>query len=159
MPLVRTITQNKESMSKQQPLVPSTGLINMIGEGTIIEGTLRADSDIRISGTVVGNVQVEGKVIVAPEGSVNGELLATNADIAGDVKGKVKVKERLVLKSPARVDAELHAARLVVEEGAVFNGKCSMGEVGKASKEKPVAESGAASGESKVAGQIKAATG
>ncbi len=101
--------------------------INMIGEGAVVEGTLNAGSDIRIRGKVVGKLNVEGKAIVAQEGEVNGDIVATNADISGVVQGQIDVSGTLVLKATARVTADIKTARLVVEEGAVFDGKCKMG--------------------------------
>ena len=121
-----------QPMAKQPTPVTSSsvpGQINMIGEGTIVEGTLKADSDIRISGRVIGKVEVDGKVIVAQEGSIEGDLVATNADIAGSVEGEIHVTGRLILKSTARIDAEIKTNRFVVEEGAVFHGQCEMGKM------------------------------
>jgi len=102
--------------------------INLVGEGTVFEGTLRAESDVRASGKIVGKLDVDGKAIVAESGVVDGEIVATNADVAGRVEGEVRVSERLVLKSTARVDGNIQTDRLVVEEGAVFTGECRMGE-------------------------------
>lgn len=104
--------------------------INMIGEGTVFEGTLRAQSDVRVSGRIDGQLHVQGKVIIAQEGVVEGELTATSADIAGTVQGEVTVEERLVLKGSARIEGNVRAARLVIEEGAVFDGACTMGALG-----------------------------
>jgi cytoskeletal protein CcmA (bactofilin family) len=58
---------------------------------------------------------------------VDGEIIATNADIAGRVQGEIEVEERLVLKSTAQVDGNIETDRLVVEEGAQFTGECKMG--------------------------------
>ena len=139
-----------EPMAKHS-MSPTTPQINMIGEGTVVEGTLKAQSDIRISGSVVGKVRVEGKVIVAKEGSINGDLIATNADVSGSVQGQIEISERLVLKSTAQVTADIKTARLVVEEGAVFDGKCEMGQISAVKSEpmkktaptaKPIANTG-----------------
>jgi len=106
---------------------PAQDQINLVGKGTVFEGTVRADSDVRASGQVVGTLQVEGKAMIAESGSVDGEIIATNADIAGHVQGEIQVKELLVLKSTARVDGNIETDRLVVEEGAQFTGECKMG--------------------------------
>ena len=108
--------------------------INLVGEGTVFEGTLRAESDVRASGKIVGKLNVDGKAIVAESGVVDGEIVATNADVAGRVEGEIHVSERLVLKSTARVDGNIETDRLVVEEGAVFTGECRMGEAVSAEK-------------------------
>lgn len=101
--------------------------INMIGEGTVLEGTLTSESDVRISGRVDGTLEVKGKVIVAQEGTVEGEIKSASLDVAGRVEAEIHVEERVVLKSSARVDGNVQTARLVVEEGAEFNGRCQMG--------------------------------
>lgn len=135
-------TRNNDEPMSKLPTPTNPDQINMIGEGTVIEGTLRSESDVRVSGRVIGNLDVQGKVIIAKEGSVNGELVAISADIAGDVHGQIHIKELCVLKGPARVDADIKSARLVVEEGAVFNGQCEMGQMTsvKAKDIKPAAE-------------------
>lgn len=113
-------------MAKQSNAAVSNQ-INMIGEGTVFEGTLTSESDVRISGRVDGKLEVKGKVIVAQEGSVEGEIKAASLDVAGRVHGEVVVEERVVLKSSAQIEGNIHTARLVVEEGATFNGRCQMG--------------------------------
>lgn len=114
-----TMAKNKRTMSDQ---------INLVGEGTTFEGTLHAENDVRASGRIIGTMKVDGRAIVAESGGVEGEVIATNADIAGHVQGEIRVSERLVLKSTARIDGDIHTKRLVVEEGARFTGQCVMGD-------------------------------
>lgn len=106
---------------------PAQDQINLVGKGTVFEGTVRAENDVRASGQIVGTLQVEGKAMIAESGSVDGEIIATNADIAGRVQGEIEVEERLVLKSTAQVEGNIDTDRLVVEEGAQFTGECKMG--------------------------------
>ncbi len=113
--------------------------VNLVGEGTVFEGTVRAESDVRANGRIIGTLEVEGKTMIAEEGSVEGEIITTSAEIAGQVQGEIHVEERLVLKSTARVDGTIETDRLVVEEGAQFTGECEM--------DTPISESGNASGE------------
>ena len=115
----------KDTMAKTQSSAPSPQ-INMIGEGTVFEGTLRSESNLVISGRIVGKLDVGGKAIVATDGVVEGEMIATNAEVAGSVQGEIKIRELLVLKGSARVDGNIEATRLIVEEGSIFNGKCQM---------------------------------
>jgi len=119
------------NMSKQNTLPSSPAQINMIAAGTEVEGTLRAKDDIRISGRVKGTLHVEGKAIIAPDGVVEGDIHAAEADISGTVNGEIKVKGRLVLKTSAKVDGAISTARLIMEEGAVFEGQCEMGQLDK----------------------------
>lgn len=100
--------------------------VNLVGEGTVLEGTLRAENDVRTSGRIIGTLRVKGKAMIAEGGAVEGEIYATNADIAGHVEGEIHIEERLVLKSSAEVDGSIRTDRLVVEEGAKFTGDCQM---------------------------------
>jgi cytoskeletal protein CcmA (bactofilin family) len=106
---------------------PAQDQINLVGKGTVFEGTVRAENDVRASGQVIGTLRVEGKAMIAESGSVDGEIIATNADVAGRVQGDIEIEERLVLKSTARVEGNIETDRLVVEEGAQFTGECTMG--------------------------------
>ncbi|MEP0545681.1 MAG: polymer-forming cytoskeletal protein [Rhodothermales bacterium] len=126
------------TMSKQRSGAPvPPGQVNIIGHGTVIEGGLRAKSDVRISGKVIGNVNVEGKTVVTPEGVVEGEVRSSHADIAGRIEGELFVQERLVLKDSAVVEGNIHTAKLVIEDGAKFSGTCEMGGQSKPGPGKP----------------------
>ncbi len=99
---------------------------NILGKDTIIEGTLRSSGNVHISGTVKGNVEVQGRTVIMPGGAVEGEVSSTTAEIGGKVSGQISVKERLVLKATAVVDGDVRTAKLVIEEGATFTGRCDM---------------------------------
>jgi cytoskeletal protein CcmA (bactofilin family) len=122
--------------NKDKPSKPSMatgnrknqGQFNIVGEGTVFEGTLRADSDVNVSGRIVGKLIVDGRAVISKEGAVEGELRATNAAVGGTIQGEVYVEERLELESTANVDGSIQTDRLVVEEGAVFTGSCRMGD-------------------------------
>lgn len=127
-------SDDTEQPSKDKPTTPMANQnrnvhdqVNLIGEGTTFEGTVRADNDVRASGKVIGTLRADGKAMIAESGTVEGEIIASNAEIAGRVDGEIQVEERLVLKSTARVDGNIDTDRLVVEEGAQFSGQCEMG--------------------------------
>lgn len=109
--------------------------VNMVSEGTEIIGTLKTKSDIRIAGKIDGEAKVEGKIIIASTGHVEGNIDSKDADIAGRVEGEVHVSSKLTLRQSAVVEGDLYAQSLVVEEGATFNGACHMREY--ASSERP----------------------
>ncbi len=142
MALFGTSKDSEQPMAKQvNTAVPSQ--INIIAEGTLFEGTMQADSDVRVSGRIIGKLKVKGRAVVAPEGVIEGEVAATNATIAGTVQGDLIVTERLMLATSARVEGTIKTGRLIVEEGAVFNGECQMGQPGQLRK-KTTAPQGAA---------------
>ena len=59
--------------------------VNIIAKGTVFEGTLKADSDVSVSGRIIGKLEVTGRAVVAPDGTVEGEIKASNANISGTV--------------------------------------------------------------------------
>lgn len=99
---------------------------NIIGTDTTVEGTLRASGNVHVSGSIEGEVHVEGRIVVMPGGTLDGELVSTDAEIAGRVRGEVTVRERLVLKATAVVEGNVRTGKLIIEDGAVFNGRCEM---------------------------------
>ena len=104
-----------------------TSSINLIGAGTVVEGDVKSNGDIRIDGTVVGNIVSKSKVVVGATGSIDGNVTSQNADVSGSIKGKVTVNELLFLKSSANIQGDIVTGKLVVEVGATFTGTCNMG--------------------------------
>ena len=129
MALFGNTTDSELSMVKQGATSTSPN-VNIIAEGTHIEGILTAESDLRISGRVKGKLQINGCCIVASEGGVEGEIESAHAKIAGHVEGSIVASERVFLSSSAVVEGTIQTSRLIVEEGATFNGECQMGQRG-----------------------------
>src|SRR5690349_15255101 len=100
---------------------------NTIGKGTFLEGNIETYGNIRIEGKVTGNIKSKSKVALGHSSHVQGNIIAQNSDIEGEVKGKIEVAELLVLKATAVINGDIITGKLVVEPGAVFNGSCKMG--------------------------------
>ncbi|MBK7853291.1 MAG: polymer-forming cytoskeletal protein [Bacteroidetes bacterium] len=103
--------------------------INLIGAGTVIEGDIRSNGDIRIDGTVYGHVISKAKVVIGATGVVEGDVNSQNSDVSGTIKGKTVVSELLFLKATSKVIGDIVTGKLVVEVGATFTGSCNMGPV------------------------------
>jgi cytoskeletal protein CcmA (bactofilin family) len=104
-----------------------TNSATLISAGTILQGDVKSDNDLRIDGTIHGNVKSTAKIIIGPSGFVEGNIEGTNADITGKVTGNVLIKELLQLKEQGNIDGNINAAKLQIDPTAVFNGKCQMG--------------------------------
>ena len=100
---------------------------SIIGAGTRITGNLNSNGDIRIDGTLKGNLTTKSKVLIGPEGIVEGDVTGKQADILGKVTGDIHVKELLSLKARAKVEGNIFAGKLMVEPTVTFNGSCHMG--------------------------------
>ena len=107
---------------------PRGELSTIIGKGTLVEGNLNVQNSLRIDGRVVGNIHTTDTVIVGKEGEVDGEVKTKNVLLAGKVRGNVTAAGKMFIESTAAVHGDIKASQLVVDEGAVFNGKCQMKE-------------------------------
>ncbi len=101
--------------------------MNQFGQGTTINGDVSTEGDIRIDGKVTGNVTSKAKVVLGATGVVEGDIICQNAYIDGRVNGTIEVSELLLLSKTSHINGDIKIKKLVVEEGAKFNGKCSMG--------------------------------
>ena len=105
---------------------PSNSL-NSLVLGTVIEGTVRSESDIRVDGLIKGQLFCDAKVIIGPSGSVEGEINCQNAVIEGNFQGSINVKELLVIKENAKISGDVTTDKLIVNAGAIFDVNCNMG--------------------------------
>ncbi len=101
--------------------------INLIGLGSVITGELNCNGDLRIDGTVNGDLKCSGKLIMGPEAKITGNINAKNAEIFCSIKGNLIVEELLILKSTALIKGNITTPKLSIEPGAIFNGYCTMG--------------------------------
>lgn len=107
--------------------IPALKAMNQFGQGTIITGDITTEGDLRVDGKIAGNIISKAKVVIGSTGSIDGNIHCQNAYIDGKVDGNIQVAEMLILSKTAVVNGDITLKKLVVEEGARFNGKCSMG--------------------------------
>lgn len=100
---------------------------SIIGVGVTIMGDIKSEGDVRIDGKLIGNLKCSSKVVIGPQGIIEGDLSATTADIFGTVRGKIKVEGQLNLKGKSLVEGDIFVATLQIESSVCFNGKCHMG--------------------------------
>jgi cytoskeletal protein CcmA (bactofilin family) len=105
---------------------PSGGT-TVVSAGATVTGNIASNGDIRIDGTVSGNIDAKGKVLIGPEGQVQGDIKAAQTDILGKVTGIINVTDLLQLRSKAIVNGDIYAAKLQIEPTVTFNGQCHMG--------------------------------
>ena len=117
----------KENPAMTKSSESTSSSINLIGAGTVIEGDIRSNGDIRIDGTVYGSVTSKARVVIGATGIIEGDVNSQNADVSGTIKGKTTITEMLFLKSSSKIIGDLVTGKLVVEVGATFTGSCNMG--------------------------------
>ena len=100
--------------------------LNLIAAGTVFEGKLKTPGSIRVDGKVIGDITASQSISVGTSGEIEGNLSAASVTIGGKLKGSAVAQDKLVFESKAVVRGDIRAAKLVVDEGAQFDGKCAM---------------------------------
>lgn len=107
--------------------------VSVIGPTLRFKGELSAKEDLVIEGYVEGRIAHQDKnLTIGENGKVKADVHAKVIDILGEVEGDVRGDEIVRLKASARVDGNISAPRLVLEDGAFFTGSIEMS--GKESK-------------------------
>ncbi len=100
--------------------------VSVIAPQMAVSGDLESDGDIRIDGTVTGNIFCRAKVVVISTGKVFGDIQALQVDIHGTVIGNVTAGEMLTMRSKSQINGNLTTKKLQIESNAIFNGCCTM---------------------------------
>lgn len=98
----------------------------VIGAGSIFDGDLTSPEAVRIDGIINGNCSCEKKLILSAEGQVKGNITAQSVIISGKVDGDIVVSGKLELLSTGKIAGNITAAAIVIDEGAAFDGRCTM---------------------------------
>ena len=101
----------------------------VLGRAVVVRGDLSCDGDLVVEGTVEGFVLVrDGNLEIAPHAEVLADMRATRVVVKGRVRGAISATERIELTPTAVVDGNLSASRVVLADGARFNGAIDMGQ-------------------------------
>lgn len=107
---------------------PQDSVISIIGPGMSVVGDCETDGTLRIEGRIEGTIRAGKAVVVGKDGEVSGKIFTQDAILAGRVEGSIHAASRLEVQATARIDAEVRARRMQLEEGAEVNGTLVMGE-------------------------------
>ena len=105
-----------------------SAITTVIAKGTVIEGKFVCAENVRLDGTINGEVKVDKRFVMGDTSFVQGNIHARDAAIKGKIKGDVSVKEALHLMDTAVIEGNISARTMVVDEGARYNGSCRIGE-------------------------------
>lgn len=115
--------KTKDQTQEKQASGNGTTIINA---GTVLKGDINSKNDIRIDGTIIGNILCQAKIVIGVNGDVQGDIEGNQADIVGKVTGCIKTKDLLQLRGECTINGDVHAGKLQIEPSATFNGKCHM---------------------------------
>lgn len=102
-----------------------------IGKGSRITGTIVLEGGGRIEGAVEGEITAGARLVVGDGAVVNASVKGTVVAVHGQVTGDITASDLLEIQSTATVRGDIRASRLVVHEGARFEGRCAMGDEGR----------------------------
>lgn len=114
---------------EQVPPRKASGERATIGRSISINGEVKGDEDLLIQGRIDGSVTLkQHAVTVGPEGEVKADIGARVITVEGAVEGNLNAQEQVILRGSARVQGNITAPRVVLEDGARFRGGVDMGE-------------------------------
>ena len=105
----------------------SQDLQAQLGQGSRIEGRLEFEGSVRIDGQVEGEIHSQDTVVIGETAVVNAQIQANSIVILGRVNGDLNARKRVELKAPANLVGNINTPSLVINEGVVFEGHCTMG--------------------------------
>ena len=100
--------------------------VNRISAGTEFKGELTSSGDVRIDGTFEGTLDIAGKLVMGDNAKCVGDIVCKNCDVWGIIEGTMTIRGVLWLRKSASIKGEVVCQRLIVEEGGVLNGSCTM---------------------------------
>jgi cytoskeletal protein CcmA (bactofilin family) len=109
-----------------KPTLKQGDLNGFLDRGSHLRGNLQFDTHFRVHGSLTGEVNTEGELIVGEGGVVDGQLRVGQIVVSGLVKGSIHATGRVQITSTGKVHADVETPSLLVEDGAFFEGKCTM---------------------------------
>lgn len=112
-------------------------LNGFLDKGSHIEGNLRFQTTFRVDGKFTGKVHSDGDLVVGDGGEVEGDLVVGQVFISGTVRGTIRAARRVHITPTGKVFAEIDTPALAIEDGALFEGTCTMSREAKAAAGAP----------------------
>jgi len=111
---------------KAKDATPGNDEVTIISTGVKIEGTMTSSGNVRVDGTIDGDVNASGNITVGEHGHIKGKIDADNVIVGGKVSGTVNAKEKLVLEANSILEGDIVTKILVIAPGAKFEGNSKM---------------------------------
>ncbi len=123
-PLSQNVPTNSGQKEKVKIMDKSS---TIIAQGTSFKGTLKSDDSVQIDGVFEGEIDVKQTVHLGSGATIKANIKAGEVKISGRVDGNIEAKERLEILSSGKLYGDIKTPRLIIAEGVVFEGHCTMG--------------------------------
>jgi len=120
--------KNNQNQRRLEDKVQSS--CSVIASKSSIQGNIKSQDDLLISGKLKGDIECTGLVRIGREGLIQGNILSRFIIIEGHVKGDIKEAEQIELRENGQVVGNIFTKSLAMAEGSVFQGKINMTEKG-----------------------------
>jgi cytoskeletal protein CcmA (bactofilin family) len=97
-----------------------------LDRGSHLRGELQFEAHFRVHGRFTGEVTTDGELIVGEGGEVEGDVRVGQIIVSGTVRGSIQATRRVQITSTGKVFADIDTPALIVEDGALFEGRCAM---------------------------------
>ena len=98
----------------------------IIGKSSKIDGNIASDGSIRIEGTINGDIDSKGNIIIGPNATVNGSIKCNHIEISGSVLGNVICNSHLKVFAQGSLKGNIEVSSFDIEEGGTFDGNCKI---------------------------------
>jgi len=103
-----------------------TDIVGLLGKGTTFEGKLIFEGTVRIDGNFSGEIFTKGLLVIGNEAIVHAQVKAEQIIVQGEMHGNIHATKTVEIRGTGKVCGDIHTPSLVVEEGVIFQGACSM---------------------------------
>ncbi len=100
---------------------------SILAQGCKFEGKIEVRGTLRIEGEFKGTIETPENLIVGKTGVVHAQCKVKSAVIGGQLYGNIQAENKIELQAGSRLEGDIRTKRLVIDEGVVFEGNCSMG--------------------------------
>lgn len=94
----------------------------ILGAGTKIDGNINTKGSLRVEGTVVGEIKVEGDLFIGEDAKIKTKVKARNVIVAGKIEGNITAQNKLEILPTGKVAGDIEMKTIKIEEGAKFEG-------------------------------------
>lgn len=113
-------------MFKMKPVKDLQKIHSLVGRETTITCSILSNGNLRIDGSVNGDIKVEGDVYIGDSALIIGNITAKSITIGGVVEGNITAAGILKLLSTAKLNGDVNVSGFVADSGGIFIGKCHM---------------------------------
>lgn len=98
----------------------------IIGKGTALNGNIASNGNLRVDGTLEGNIETTGHVVVGSSGVITGNISAASLDVGGTITGNVNTLGNLSIHPTGQLVGDVRVKSLNIADGGVFRGRSEM---------------------------------